>query len=105
MEEAPGDRGAKRELRDARRQLVGVSPRTVLPHEHQRLLEAAIDSARSRLLIRGGTVTRAQLDRRMMKKSEAAARRGAAMRIALDVRADPVAAEALAGLAEGWPSR
>ncbi len=104
VEEAPGDRGAKRELRDARRQLGGVSPRTVLPHEHQRLLEAAIDSARSRLLIRGGTVTRAQLDRRMMKKLEAAARRGAAMRIALDVRADPVAAEALAGLAEGWPS-
>jgi len=103
-EQAPGDRGAKRELRDARRQLGSLSPRTVLPHEHQRLLEAAIDSARSRLLIRGGTVTRAHLDRRMLKKLEAAAGRGTAVRIAVDISTDAVAAKALAGLAEGQPS-
>ena len=104
VEEAPGDRGAKAELRDARRQLGSLSPRTVLPHEHQRLLEAAIDSARSRLLIRGGTVTRAHLDRRMLKKLEAAAVRGVDMRIVVDIGADAVAAKALAGLAEDQPS-
>lgn len=103
-EESPGDRGAKAELREARRQLGSLSPRTVLPHEHQRLLEAAIDSARSRLLIRGGGVTRINLDRRMLKKLEAAASRGVAMRIAVDIGTDAVAEKALAGLAEDRPS-
>jgi hypothetical protein len=104
VEESPGDRGAKAELRDARRQLGSLSPRTVLPHEHQRLLEAAIDSARSRLLIRGGGVTRTNLDRRMLKKLEAAAGRGVAMRVAVDLGTDTDAAKALARLAEDRPS-
>jgi hypothetical protein len=99
------DRAAENELREARRELGGLSPRTVAPHEHQRLLEAGIDSARSRLLISGGAVSVAHLDRRMLERLRRALKREVMIRIA--VREGPRTArsarKALLALAEDQP--
>jgi hypothetical protein len=77
------DRAAETELREARRDLGGLSPRTVVPPEHQLLLEAAIDSAGERLLIRGGGLTGRHLDGPLLKKLRSALERGARVRIAV----------------------
>lgn len=102
LDGARADRAAENELREARRELGGLSPRTVAPHEHQRLLEAAIDSARSRLLIAGGTLTGSHLDTRLLRKIRAALERKVMVRIA--VRHGPPngrrAHESLTALAE-----
>jgi hypothetical protein len=101
----PSDGAAEHELREARQELGGLSPRTVLPHEHQRLLEAAIDSARSRLLISGGALSAAHFDRRMLGKLRGALRRKVMIRIA--VREGPRSArsaqKSLVALAEDQP--
>jgi len=77
------DTAADDELRQARQELGRLSPRLVIPHEHQRLLEAAIDSARSRLLISGGALTGSHLDNRLLRKLRGALERKVMVRVAV----------------------
>lgn len=93
---------AGQELREARKQLGGLSPRIVLPHEHERLLEAAIDAARSRLLIMGGGVTGSHFDPDLRKKIQAALHRKVAVRIAVRINEES-ASSALKSLAKDHP--
>jgi hypothetical protein len=100
------DTAADDELRQARQELGRLSPRLVMPHEHQRLLEAAIDSARSRLLISGGALTGSHLDNRLLRKLRGALERKVMVKIA--VREGPpssrVALKYLIALAEDQPA-
>jgi hypothetical protein len=77
-----------------------------MPHEHERLLEAAIDSARSRLLISGGALTGSHLDNRLLRKLRAALERKVMVRIAVGEGppSSRVASKSLTALAEDQPA-
>ena len=102
VDNAGTDRAPRRELRRARRELGSLSPRSVSPHEHQALLEYAIQSSQSQLLIRGGELAAAHVDLPLVDKLRAALERGARIWVATQSRPHGVASKALQDLAKDY---
>ena len=100
------DDKTRAQLRQARRALAAVSPRTTQAHEHAELMDIALVTSRQRLLIAGGPVSDAHIDSGFVRRLRDALKKGTCVRIVTEgaVEGQTRGLEQLRALARDYPA-
>jgi hypothetical protein len=104
--ESANDKEARARLRQARQEFSAISPRTTQAHEHASLLDVALGASRQRLLISGGRVSDAHIDRSFILRLRATLKHGTHVRIVTEgaVEGQARGLEQLRSLARDYPA-